>query len=176
MIRMNELTVLMHILSKKTVESQIGATEEKILDALNITNRYKSNYFHNLLINLSKFVEPIGLQVKFNPLNFHWYLSFDLESTEMLFANPFEGKPRFAATLFCTLICCFNNSGVAKVQKIKELRKKKGIIEDLKELEIKGFITIDKNSNQVMLTPLIGYHLDLEKLFLKIALNLKDEK
>ncbi|MHA2007512.1 MAG: hypothetical protein ACXABO_07095 [Promethearchaeota archaeon] len=173
---MNELTVLMHILSKKSNKAQIGATEEKILDALNIKNRYKSNYFHELLGNLSRYVAPIGLQVKFNSLNSHWYLSFDLETTEMVSSNPFEGKPRLAATLFSILVCCFNNSGVATIQKIRELRKKKGIIEDLKELETKGFITIERNTNLVKLTPLIGYLLDLEKLLLKIAVKMKNEK
>lgn len=170
---MNELTVLMHLLSKKTSKSQIGATKGEILNALNIKDRNKTIYFQNIINNLSSYLEPLGLQVRFNPLNSYWYISFEPETTEIISANPFEGNPRLAATLYCTLICCFNSSGETTIQKIKELRKKKGVIDDLKDLKKMGFITIERNLSKVSLTPLIGYILDLEKLFLKIALKLK---
>ena len=170
---MNELTVLMHLLSKKTSKSQIGATKVEILNALNVKDRNKSIYFQDLINNLSNYLEPLGLQVRFNPLNSYWYISFDPETTEIISANPFEGNPRLAATLYCTAICCFNSSGETTIQKIKEIRKKKGVIEDIKELKKMGFVILEKNLNKVSLTPLIGYILDLEKLFLKIALKLK---
>ncbi len=170
---MNELTVLMNFLSKKTNLSEIGAPKKEILNALNVKDKNKSIYFQNLIINLSNYIEPLGLQVKFNSLNSHWYISFDSETSEIISANPFDGKPRLAASLFCTLICCINNSGVAKIQKIQELRNKKGLLEDLKELEKLRFIIVEKNLKQVHLTPLVGYLLDLEKLFVKIALKLK---
>jgi len=171
---MNELTVLMHLLSKKTNKYQIGATKEDTLNVLNVKDRNKTIYFQNLINNLSNYLEPLGLQVRFNPLNSYWYISFDPETTEVISANPFEGNPKLAATLYCTIICCFNSSGETTIQKIKEIRKKKGVIEDIKELEKMGFVTLEKNLNKVSLTPLIGYLLDLEKLFLKIALKLKN--
>ncbi len=37
-----------------------------------------------------------------------------------------------------------------------------------------GFIQINKDQGQVRLTPLIGYQIDLEHLFVKLALKLKD--
>lgn len=163
----------MHLLSRKTFKSKIGATEEEILDSLNIKDKNKSIYFQTLISNLSNYLEPLGLQVRFNPLNSYWYVSFDPETNEILAANPFEGNPRLAATLFCTLISCFSSSGETTVQKVKEIRKKKGVLEDLKELKKMGFVTIEKNLNNVSLTPLIGYMIDLEKLFLKIALKLR---
>jgi hypothetical protein len=170
---MNELTVLIHLLSKKANVSEIGATQEEILKALNITNKNKSFYFQNTIKNLANYLEPLGLQVRFNPLNSHWYISFDTETTEILASNPFEGNPRLAATLYCTLINCFNSSGETTIQKIKEIRKKKGVLKDIRELEKMGFVNYEKNFNKISLTPLIGYLLDLEKLFLKIALKLK---
>jgi len=170
---MNEMTVLIYLLSKKTYKSQIGATKEEILNALNVKDKNKSFYFQKVIENLSIYVEPLGLQVRFNPLNSYWYISFDSEITEIVSANPFEGNPRLAATLFCTLICCFNNSGETTIQKIKEIRKKKGVIEDIKELEKMDFVIFEKNLSKVSLTPLIGYLIDLEKLFFKIALKLK---
>ncbi|MFW9952151.1 MAG: hypothetical protein ACFFKA_18675 [Candidatus Thorarchaeota archaeon] len=170
---MNELTILMHFLSKKTNKFQIGATQEEILKSLNVNDKNKTIHFQNLINNLANYLKPLGLQVRFNPLNSYWYIVFEPETTEIISANPFEGNPRLAATLFCTLINCFNSSGETTIQKIKEVRKKKGVIEDLKELEKLGFVTYEKNFNKISLTPLIGYLLDLEKLFLKIALKLK---
>ena len=170
---MNELTVLMNLLSKKTNLYQIGATKKEILNALNVKDKNKLIYFQNLISNLSNYLEPLGLQVKFNPLNSHWYLSFDSNTSEIISANLFDGKPRLAATLFFILVFCFKNSGIAKIQKIQELRKKKGILEDLKELEKMGLIIIEKKSKKIQLTSLIGYLLDLEKLFMKTALKLK---
>jgi hypothetical protein len=174
MIKLNEMTILMHLLSKKLNNSKIGATKEEILKTLNVQDKNKSIYFQNSLNHLSNYLEPLGLQIRFNPLNSYWYISFDPETTEIISANPFDGNPRLAATLYCTLICCFNGSGETTIQKIKEIRKKEGVIEDIKELEKMGFVTVEKNLNRVVLTPLIGYLLDLEKLFLKIAIKMKN--
>ncbi|MFW9973154.1 MAG: hypothetical protein ACFFDF_23425 [Candidatus Odinarchaeota archaeon] len=171
---MNELTILMHLLSKKANVSQIGATQDEILKILNVRDRNKTIYFQNMIKNLAHYLEPLGLQIRFNPLNSYWYISFESETTDFISANPFEGKPRLAATLYCTLINCFNSSGETTIKKIKEIRKKEGVIEDLKELEKMGFVTYKKYFNKISLTPLIGYLLDLEKLFLKIALKLKE--
>ncbi len=171
---MNEMSVLMHLLSKKENNSIIGSTKKEILNALNVRDKNKLIYFQNLITSASNYLEPIGLQIRFNPLNSYWYLTFDSETTEIISANPFEGNPRLAATLFCTLICCIGSSGETTIQKIIEIRKKKGVIEDIKELKKMGFVLFDKNLNKVNLTPLIGYLLDLEKLFLKIALKMKN--
>jgi len=169
---MNELTVLMYFLSKKD-KFVMGATQDEILKALNVKDKNKTIYFQRLINNLADYLNSLGLQVKFNPLNDHWYISFEPGITEIISANPFEGNPRLAATLYCTLINCFNSSGETTIQKIKEIRKKEGIIEDIKELEKLGFVTYDKYQKKVNLTPLIGYLLDLEKLFIKLALKLK---
>lgn len=69
-----------------------------------------------------------------------WFIAFDSDVSDLLSANPFEGKPRLAATLFCTLVCCLKNLGVGKIHEIQELRKKKGIIEDLNELRKMGYL------------------------------------
>jgi hypothetical protein len=171
---MNELSVLIHLLSKKENMAIIGSTKKEILNALNIKDKNKAIYFQELVINASNYLEPLGLQIRFNPLNSYWYLTFDSDTSEIISANPFEGNPRLAATLFSTLICCINSSGETTLQKIIEIRKKKGVIEDIKDLEKKGFVVFDKNKSNVKLTPLIGYLVDLEKLFLKIALKMKD--
>jgi len=172
---MNEMSIMMHLLSRKGEQYQIGATKKEILQALSISpsNRNESIYFETLITNFSRYLEPLGLQTKFNPIDDNWFISHENDISDMISANPFEGKPRLAASLFCTLICCLKNSGIGKIHEIKELRKKRQIIEDLKELEDAGYIEIDDGLMQVRLTPLIGYQLDIEKLFIKLALKLK---
>ena len=172
---MNEMSILMHLLSNKGEYNQIGATKKEILQALSISpsNKNESIYFERLITFLSRYLEPLGLQIKFNPIDDNWFISYENEISDMISANPFDGKPRLAASLFCTLVCCLKNSGIGKIHEIQELRKKKHLLEDLKELEGSGYIEIDDGMMQVRLTPLIGYQLDLEKLFINLALKLK---
>ena len=173
--KLNEISILMHMLSNKNNLCQIGATKREILHTLNVKNKNKSVYFQNLVINLSKYIEPLGLQIRYNPINSYWFITYDSEISDLISANPFDNKPRLAATLFCTLVCCLKNpEGKSLVTEIENIRKKKNVIEDLKELKQKGYLEIDKDLNQVKLTPLIGYELDIEKLFVKLALKLKD--
>lgn len=171
--KMNEFTILMHLLSNKKENFQIGASKEEILNNLNLNGKNESIYFEDLITQLSSYIEPLGLQIRFNSLSSHWFLAFETESSDYVSANPFADKPRLAATLFYTLICCLERFGSAKIQRIKELRKKKHIIEDLKELEKIGYLELDQNLGTVRLTPLIGYQLDLNKLLIKLALKLK---
>ncbi len=171
--KVNEISILMHVLSSKNNRFQMGATKSEVLKELNITNRNKTVYFQNLISNLSNYIEPLGLQIRFNPIDSHWFISYEPDISNLISANPFEGKPKLAATLFCTLVCCLQNSGVGKILDIKKLRKKKNVIDDLKELEKKGYLEINTELGLVYLTPLIGYQLDFEKLFIKLSLKLK---
>jgi hypothetical protein len=116
----------------------------------------------------------LGILVNYNPLDSHWFISFDSKISDIIVANPFEGEPRLAGTLLSILICCLQNSGRTNIQEVKKLRKKKRIIDDLKNLEKKGYILIDNKKGIITLTPLIGYQLDLNKLFTKLALKLKE--
>jgi hypothetical protein len=172
---MNEFTILMYLLSTKENKTQIGASKEEILKRLNIHDKNQSIYFQNLITHLSNYIEPLGLQIRFNPLSSHWYLAFQMHASEFISANPFENKPRLAATLFYVLVCALKNAGFAKIHDIQEIRKKKYVIEDLKELRKLGYLELDENFGKVKLTPLIGYQLDLNKLFIKLALKAKQQ-
>lgn len=171
---MNEISILMQLLSKRKDKFRVGATKKEILHALHLKNRNKSVLFYRFITQLSQYIEPLGLQIRFNSLDSHWFLSYDSDLLDLTSANPFEGKPKLAATLFCVILCCVKNSGKAKIHEIKELRKKKNVAEDLKELVELGYIKIDRVLNQITLTPLVGYQLDIEKLFRHMALKLKE--
>jgi len=101
---MNEISILMHMLSNKNNLYQIGASKREILHTLNVKNKNKSVYFQNLVTNLSKYIEPLGLQIRYNPINSYWFITYDSEISDLISANPFDNKPRLAATLFCTLV------------------------------------------------------------------------
>jgi len=173
---MNEITILMHLLSKKIDSFQMGATQEEIFKTLNIYGKNESAYFQNLIRHLSNFIEPLGLQIRFNPMSSRWYIAFEMDTSDLVSANPFEDKPRLAATLFCTIICCLKSKGTANIQLVKDIRKKKHVLADLKELKEMGYLDLNENLNRVKLTPLIGYHLDLNNLFNKLSLKLKNNE
>lgn len=172
---MNEISILMHLLSNKKNIHTIGATKKEILQTLQIKNKNQSIDFQNRIIHLSKYIEPLGLQIRYNPINSHWFISYESELSDLISANPFENKPKLAATLFSTIVFCLKSpDGTSRITELQKIRKKKNIIEDLKELEKIGYLEIDKNLDLVKLTPLIGYQLDFEKLFVKLALKLKE--
>ncbi|TXT65740.1 MAG: hypothetical protein BAJALOKI3v1_70042 [Promethearchaeota archaeon] len=173
---MNEFSILMNLLSNRISKNQIGATKQELMEALNLRKDKDAYYFQELLSQLSNYIEPLGLYVRFNPVDHHWFISHDFKTSNLLSANPFQDKPKLAATLFCVLVACLKSSGSAKVKDIKELRKKKGVLRDLKKLEEEGYILLDDEEKQVILTPLIGYQLDIQKLFVKLSLKLKEEK
>ncbi|MBY9006572.1 MAG: hypothetical protein KGD63_07415 [Candidatus Lokiarchaeota archaeon] len=166
----------MYYLSKKKNKYQMGATKEEIIEVFQVKGRNESIYFQELITNLSKYIETLGLYIRFNPLDDHWFISYDDEMSNLVAANPFKGQAKLAATLFCVIICTYSNSGVARVKEIKELRKKKDILDDLKILQEEGYIETDEKTNEVRLTPLIGYQLDLQKLFTKLSLKLKSNE
>ncbi len=172
---MNELSIIMHLLSRRINKHQIGATEDEICEILNISGKNQSLLFNQLMINLSKYIEILGLIIKFNSIDSHWFISFEAEMSDIIKANPFENKPRLAATLFCVIISCITNFGKTTISEIVKLRKKKGILVDLRELENYGYIILNKDSGEIKLTPLIGYQLDINKLFINLALKLREE-
>jgi hypothetical protein len=172
---MNELSILMHLLSRRVNKYRLGATEEEICGLLNISGKYQAGLFNQLLINLSKHIEILGLNIRFNPIDDHWYISYESEISNIVKANPFENKPRLAASLFSIVISCISNFGTTSVSEIAKLRKKKGILSDLRELENQGYINLDRDSGEISLTPLIGYELDFNQLLTNLALKMKDE-
>lgn len=167
------MSILIHLLTRKKELSTIGATEREIIDSLNYKGKNENIFLQDMLQNVSKAIEPLGLVLRYNPLNSHWFISHETEISELIEANPFSNKPKLAATLFCVLACCLKSSGTGKIHEINKLRNKKSITDDLKDLAEMGFIFLDMDEQQVSLTPLIGYQLDLNKLFTNLALKVK---
>jgi hypothetical protein len=169
---MNEISILMYLLSKKDMVDEMGSTKEEILDYLKISGRNRGYFFRNLLIELSNYITPLGLEIQFNPLNNRWFLAYKSNMNELISANPFQDKPRLAATLFCAIVLCLKNNGVVKIAELQKARRKKDIRNDIAELELLGYIETLKSGTDIRLTPLIGYQLNLEKLFMNLSIKL----
>ncbi len=167
---MNTLSFVTYLLSRKKNLFQMGATEEEIMESLNLKGKNKTLYLYNILINLSNYIAPLGLNIKFNPIDAHWFLAHDFETTELIQATSFDLVPRLAATLLCIIALCLKNSGTTNSIELKKLRKKQDVSQDLKELEELGYIEIDKPTRQkVSLTPLIGYRININKLYTQLT-------
>jgi hypothetical protein len=170
---MNEISILLQLLSRIQKDHQIGASEDEMLNILNYPGKNAKYYLNKLLVNLNSYIEPIGLQVKYNPINNHWFISSDSDISEKFASNPLEHRPGILTTLFCIVTCAMSNSGTCKLSDLMNLRKKKTIIEDLTILKEEKYIVMDDDAHEIELTPLLGYELDLNQLIQNIALKLE---
>ena len=140
-----------------------GAPVEDILKSLHWPEKLGRAELQKKLMEFDTYVKPLGLQVRVNPLNDHWFVAFRQDISEFTTQNPFGGKPRLPATLLATIICMIKYGNLVPVSAIQEIRKKETVLEDLKQLERLGYVEIA--GKFATLTPLIGYQLDLINLF-----------
>ena len=160
---MNEAELMIYVLSQKKDNITVGATEEELLKKLAFTDRNRKQKLLVLIDELSKNIYHLGLRIKYNPANQHWFIGFkDNSISSMLDANNNNLPTKLAATLFTILILSINSKSKIQISEIKKIRKKKDIRTDLEELEEKGYIKI--NSNAVNLTPKIFYFVDIDEL------------
>ncbi len=170
---MNEYSILFYLLSKTSPNAdypdfqQLGESEEKICEALKYTGKVAHIRFQRILEEFSRNVQPFGLIIRKNPFNNCWFLIQSSEIQEFFHANPFEDKNRLPATLCIIIALALTQSDSISIDKIKELRKKKDITEDLETLEDLNFIIIEEN--RVYLHPNLGYFLNFETFLEDLA-------
>ena len=168
---MNEAQLLMFLLSRKKDESTIGATRDEMCAKLGLTDKNADYKFLNLLEGLNKTLFPLGMVTKFNPVNSHWHIGFQ-NKMEMQFGRSIHAlSPRISALLFTILILYVSKSTQITIGKIQELRNKKDISKDIRELEKLGFITME--DDLITLTAKVFYYVDINDLIEKIK-DLKD--
>jgi hypothetical protein len=158
----NEFTALM-ILLTRSHETTRGAPAAEILKALHWPEKLGRGELQKKLTEFDTYLQPLGLQVRLNPLNDFWFVAFRQDISEFAAQNPFGGRPRLPATLLATIICMIKYGNRVPISAVREIRKKETVLEDLKQLEDLGFVAI--TGDNLTLTPLIGYQLDLISLF-----------
>ena len=170
---MNELGILLHILSQRTpitktnwINSEFGATEEEICKTLKFEGKNQRTQFLNILKEFTNFIMPLNLEVRQNMFNQKWFLTQQNTIQEFFKTNPFLNKKRLAATMIIIISLCITQNGETTISEIKKIRKKKDITDDLKDLEELNLITQD-DQNNISLHPNIGYYVNIDQ-FLEI--------
>ncbi len=151
------------ILLTRSQEVTRGAPAEEILKVLHWPEKLGRAELQKKLTEFDTYLQPLGLEVRVNPLNDFWFVAFRQEASEFAAQNPFGGKPRLPATLLSTIICMVKYGNQVPISAVREMRKKESVMEDLKQLENLGYVAI--TGDKVTLTPLIGYQVDLINLF-----------
>ncbi|MBN2157344.1 MAG: hypothetical protein JW776_14965 [Candidatus Lokiarchaeota archaeon] len=166
---MNEAEVLIYLLSRKKDAQNIGANKDELCSKLGFSDRNAEYKLWNLLQEFNKTIFPLGLSVKFNPMNSHWYIGFQ-DQMESNFGGATDKvlTPRLSATLFTILILYVSKTPAITGTKIQDLRNKKDIAKDLHDLHELGFIVYEKNQNIVKLTPKVFYYIEIDRLIKKI--------
>jgi len=163
---MNEAQLLMYLLSRKKNESVIGATKDEMCSKLGLTGRNGDYKFWNLLREFNQSLFTMGLTIKHNPVNNHWFVGFQ-EKMDSRFAGTMPTlTPRLAATLFTILLLYLGKTSKITSAKVTELREKQDISRDLGDLEQLGYITSDKDV--IVLTPKVFYFIDVNELIERI--------
>jgi hypothetical protein len=169
MQKMNEFSILTHLLSQMQYNlesthintSEHGCTDTDMIDALGFSGKYAKIRLYSLLEAYQQAIKPFGLLLKKNPLNGRWFLGKPPAIIEATFSNPFQNKSRLAATLMVIVSLILIYQKPVEKARIKEIRNKQSIEDDLQELETMGFITISQST--VSLHPRLGYFIDFDK-------------
>lgn len=159
--------MLLHLLTRKRGENgeRIGSTAEEIVKALDFGEKNQFFQFNRIIINFSQYIQPLGLSLRFNPMNAHWYLIQDKETVEYFKENPLFSTPRLAATLLVILLLNVLNKQTTIAQ-VANYRNVKNIKQDLKSLKEMGYI--DYNDTHIQLTEKLVYNVDIQRLIEKI--------
>jgi len=166
---MNEYSILLYLLTKTDSNPNspqlviIGATEEEISKKFHLNLQTEREKLLCLLNEFSTAIQPFGLEIRQNIINHHWFLAQDIATQRFFNSNPFNNKPRLAATLCAIITLNFSQKGPISEQELQKLRKKGNLRQDLDELEDLGFIEIVES--KIALTPNLAYYLDFDSFF-----------
>ena len=163
---LNEYSILFHLLTQQKFESSspnklfIGARVEEIKEKLKMTGKYSQDQFHEIMAQFSQNIHPFGLVVRQNPFNQFWYLTQNQDIQSFFKSNPFQNKPRLAATFATILSLCLITSGSTDISALRKIRQKKDVQSDIDELV--HLQLIEQSGNRINMHVNIGYYLDIE--------------
>jgi hypothetical protein len=169
---MNQFSILLHLLTRSKASTQDpsflirGETMDNICSTLGFTSKTRHIEFFELLQKFSRYIQPLGLQMKQNLFNRHWFLIQESSIQNWLHANPFADKKSLGATMAVIISLSLLHGQEIDFQLINQYRKKKSLDDDLTKLHELRFII--RNKNKVKLHPNLGYYLDFNKFDLSI--------
>jgi len=154
---MNEFKAISYLLSRRG--DAIGASDESLIETLGLSGDDSHQQLYRLLETYASEIALFGFKVEKNPLDGHWFLSCTNDINEATRMNPFQGRSRLASTLIAILISMTCDDDEVTVERVKQLRNVKDVMQDLKELEAIGLIHV--HGTKIEVAERIGYYIDL---------------
>jgi len=170
---MNEYAIIMKLITRPG--NPMGAGIEDILDALGLPEGTGNYIAIQHLAGLHKQLSKMGLMIKHNPIANVFYL----DTTEEIKLQEEETHlpDRLAATLLVVITLTYQEGEWVPFGRVKEFRNKamSGIRQDLRELQDLGYVEIDKKGKRVRPGFKVGFEIDYESFFRKLATSTSDE-
>ncbi len=160
---MNEYAILMKLLTRSG--DPIGAGVDDMLDALGLPEDIGREILFRRLGELHNRLEPVGLTVKHNPVSGVFYVDTSLQTKMKQEESPLPDK--LAATLLIVITLAYQEGGWVSYERIREFRKKsmRGVMEDLRDLQARGYVELDKITKRVRLGLRVPFEIDYEAFF-----------
>ncbi|NWF95506.1 MAG: hypothetical protein HXY34_05150 [Candidatus Thorarchaeota archaeon] len=163
---MNEYSVLMRLLTR--TGTPIGAAVEDMLDALGLPEDFGRHVLFRHLAGLQRQLALMGMTIRHNPVDHVFYvetvgrLDGDMASHTL--------PDRLAATLLVVITLAYQQGGWVAIDSVRELRKKtrRGIIEDIRELESKGYLEVDATRQKTRPGSRVGFEIDYDAFFRRL--------
>ena len=170
---MNEYAIIMKLITRPG--NPMGAGIDDILDALGLPEGAGNYIAIQHLAGLHKQLSKMGLMIKHNPIANVFYL----DTTEEIKLQEEETHlpDRLAATLLVVITLTYQEGEWVPFSRVKEFRNKamSGIRQDLRELQDLGYVEIDKKGKRVRPGSKVGFEIDYESFFRKLATSTSDE-
>ncbi|MCF2136834.1 MAG: hypothetical protein K9W43_06270 [Candidatus Thorarchaeota archaeon] len=166
---LNEYSVLMNLLTR--TGKPIGADVEDMLDALGYPELEGRAVLFGRLAALHNLLEPLGLSIKFNPIDRVFYI--DVQPTKDMDIAQEVLPDRLAATLLAVMTLAYQKGGWVSVKQVQGIRKKslRSIREDLRDLAKSGYIEFDRNSGDVRPGVRVPFEIDYEEIFKNLVVR-----
>ncbi len=160
---MNEYAILMKLLTRSG--NPIGAGIDDMLDALSLPENIGREILFRRLGELHSRLQPVGLTIKHNPVSGVFYVDTSLQTKMKQEESLLPDK--LAATLLIVITLAYQEGGWVSYDRIREFRKKsmRGVMEDLRNLQSKGYVELDKVAKMARLGLRVPFEIDYEAFF-----------
>ncbi len=167
----SQIARIMSILSAST--DPPGVSIENLQELLGLEGIMGYQKVLSLLNILERYLRPIGLKLKFDPNYRVWYIQHIQPPDDVVSLNL---PARLAATLMYVLILTHDTGNAVEIDKIAQHRKKskRGVYDDLRELEKMKLVKIDGDS--VRPSKYLPFIIDIDKFFSKLAMLMMSQE
>jgi hypothetical protein len=163
----NEYWVILRLVTRSG--SIIGAGVDDMLDALGLPEDVGRHHLFQRLSELEKQLSPLGLAIRYNPINNVFYL--DTKGIADSSSEETQLPDRLAATLLTVVTLAYREGGWVPLDQIRDLRRKtsRSVLEDLRELSRQQYVEIDATKKRVRPGPRVPFELDFEAFFQRLS-------